>query len=267
VILVCGHYCHDLLIGKDGRETPALGGSASYAAAVLDAFAEPYQVAAKAGADFRHAAQLTHPPRIVAAPTTSFVDDYRTNERHERVEAVCEPLAPSDLPAGPFDVGLAVGVAGEVPLPVLQRMRAICRIVVADAQSLLRIVGAGGSVVLRPPDPRALDQLDWLKASRTEAAFLDVEQLRRRIGVIVTDGPRGCTLFTAASKLHVPAALADELDPTGAGDCFLAGFAIGLRRGLRPERAAALGAWCGARAVEQLGVPRFDASRARLEND
>ena len=260
MILVCGHYCHDLLIAKDGAETPALGGSASYAAAVLDGFGEPYRVAAKAGPDFGYAAQLTHPPRIVAAPTTSFVDDYRADERHERVQAVCEPLEPGDLPPGPFDVGLAFGVAGEVTLPVLERLRSICRIVLADAQSLLRSVAADGGILLRAADPSALAQLDWIKASRTEAAFLDVPRLRTRLGIIVTDGTRGCTLFTASGELHVAATPAVEVDPTGAGDCFLTGFAIGLRRGFSPERAAALGSWCGARAVEQAGVPRLFAT-------
>ncbi|HEY2028454.1 MAG TPA: PfkB family carbohydrate kinase [Myxococcales bacterium] len=259
MILVCGHYCHDLLIAKDGSETRVLGGSASYAAAVLDAFAEPYRVAAKAGPDFRYAAELTHQPRIVPAPTTSFVDDYRMDERHERVEALCDPLAPDDLPQGPFDVGLAFGVAGEVPVPVLQRLRSICRIVLADAQSLLRTIAPDGAVLLRAPQPSALDQLDWLKASRGEAALLDLPQLRGRAGVIVTDGARGCTLLTPSGDLHVPAPPAVEVDPTGAGDCFLTGFAIGLRRGWTPTRAAALGAWCGARAVEQLGVPRLRA--------
>lgn len=259
MILVCGHYCHDLLIARDGTQTRALGGSASYAAAVLDAFAEPYRVAAKAGPDFRYAARLTHPPRIVAAPTTRFVDDYREDERHERVEAVCDALAPDDLPTGPFDVGLAFGVAGEVPAPVLERLRAICRVVLADAQSLMRTIASDGTVLLRAAEPAALAQLDWLKASRAESALLDVHRLRERIGIVVTDGARGCTVLTATSGIHVPATPAAEVDPTGAGDCFLTGFAIGLRRGWSAERAAALGSWCGARAVEQLGVPRLRA--------
>ena len=50
--------------------------------------------------------------------------------------------------------------------------------------------------------------------------------------------------------------------PTGAGDCFLAGFAAGLARGLDPLRAARIGAYCGARAVEQIGVPRLTKVQA-----
>jgi 1D-myo-inositol 3-kinase len=254
VILIAGHYCHDVIIARDGSSTQALGGSASYGSAILDAFGEPYEVAAKVGADFRYAGQVSRKPQVVASPTTSFVDDYRGEERVERVDAVCEPL--TDLPPGPFKAGLAFGVAGEVPLPVLARMREICGVVLADAQSLLRFVDSGVTR-LRPLDPEAVQHLDYLKASRKEAALLDVPALRKRVNLLLTDGPRGCTLLHGDSELHIPAHPAVERDPTGAGDCFLTGFAVGLARGYSDERALHLASWCGARAVEHLGVPRL----------
>ena len=203
MILLAGNYCHDLIIGEDSEETRTLGGSVAYAAAILDAFGEP------------------------------------------------------------FAVGLALGIAGEVPLPVLQRMREICAVVLADAQSLLRRIGPRGEVLLGPLDERAVPQLDWLKASRSEAALLDLAALRRRVRVVVTDGLCGSTLFDADGEAHVQAEPATERDPTGAGDCFLAGFALGLSRGYAPAQAAALGSFCGARAVEHVGVPRL--SRADLQ--
>jgi 1D-myo-inositol 3-kinase len=263
VILLAGNYCHDLIVGKDGTQTRTLGGSAAYAAAILDAFGEPFAVASRVGADFGYASEVSHAARVVAGPTTSFVDDYSEPERRERVEAICEPLSAGDLPEGPFDVGLALGIAGEVTLPVLARMREICRLVLADAQSLLREIGPSGEVLLRQPAPPVLRHLDWLKASRAEAAHLDVPSLLQRVNLIVTDGARGCTVLTASSKEHVPAVPAVvELDPTGAGDCFLAGFALAISRALPPRHAAALGSWCGARAVEHFGVPRLSVTQA-----
>lgn len=265
MILLAGNYCHDLIIGADARETRALGGSVAYAAAILDAFGEPFAVASKVGADFCYASELSHPPRVVAAPTTTFVVDYRETERRERALAVCEPLAPGDLPAGPFDVGLALGIAGEVTASVLERMRDICGLVLADAQSILREIGPSGEVLLRPPHPSVLRHLDWLKASRAEAGHLDVPSLRQGAGLIVTDGPRGSSFVTASSQEHIPAApAAADVDPTGAGDCFLAGFALGLSRGMPPREAAAFGSWCGARAVEHCGVPRLSAAEVRV---
>jgi 1D-myo-inositol 3-kinase len=263
VILLAGHYCHDRIIARDGSEVRTLGGAAAYAAAILDAFGEPFAVAAKVGADFSYGSQVSHPPRVVAGRTTSFVDDYRGGERRERVEAVCAPLSVDDLPAGPFEVGLALGVAGEVPLAVLARMRRICRFVLADAQSLLRSVQPSGEVRLQPLDATTVEHLDYLKASLAETAVLDVPWLRARVSLLVTDGRRGCRLLDASRDLHLPALPADERDPTGAGDCFLAGFALGLARGLDPRRAAELGAFCGARAVEQVGVPRLSEEDIR----
>ena len=54
-ILVAGHYCHDTLLSNAG-EHHALGGSAAYASAILDALGEPCTVAAKVGEDFLYAA-------------------------------------------------------------------------------------------------------------------------------------------------------------------------------------------------------------------
>jgi 1D-myo-inositol 3-kinase len=255
-ILVVGHYCHDTLVQRSG-ETRALGGSAAYSSAVLEAFGEPYDVAAKAGADFAYAAQVSKQPRIVAGRTTSFVDDYRTGERVERCEAVCEALTPADLPRGPYEVGIACAVSCEVTVPVLRRMRALCKVLVADAQGLLREITPDGEVRLKPLPEGAAELLDVLKASRAEAELLDVPSLRQQCALLITDGERGCQLLTATDDHFVAAFPATERDPTGAGDCFLAGAAVGLARGLPLLRAARLGAWCGARAVESVGVPRI----------
>jgi 1D-myo-inositol 3-kinase len=119
----------------------------------------------------------------------------------------------------------------------------------------LRHITPDGQVLLRPLHPEAPSHLDYLKASVSEARLLDVTALRQRLTLLITDGARGLTLVTASSEQHIPAFPAVETDPTGAGDCFLAGFAAGLLKGLPVSEAARQGAWCGARAVEQVGVP------------
>jgi len=260
-ILIAGHYCHDTLLSTSGTHR-ALGGSAAYASAILAALGEPFEVAAKVGTDFLYAAEVLRPPRVVAESTVSFVDDYREGERRARVEAVCEPLWPDDL-RGEFEVGMACGIAGEVLPETLARMRSLCRVMTADAQGLLREISPQGEVRLRPLHPDAAAQLDYLKASRREAQLLDLPALRKRLTLLITEGPLGCALLTAGEEHHLPAFEALEKDPTGAGDCFLAGFAAGLARGLSPLRAARIGAYCGARAVEQVGVPRLTKEQAR----
>jgi len=260
-ILVVGHYCHDTLAGNAGVHR-ALGGSAAYASAVLEALGEPHEVIAKVGADFLYGAEVVRKPLVVAGPTTAFVDDYRGGDRRERVEAVAASIEPEDLPTG-FDIGLACAIAGELPLRTLKRLREVTHVLIADAQSILREISPSGEVMLRAPAQEALALIDVLKADRKEAAALDLRALPQTTTVLITDGARGCALVARHVEVRIDAFPAEEKDPTGAGDCFLAGLAAGLSRGFPPDQAARLGAWGGARAVEQVGVPRIDPAQAR----
>jgi sugar/nucleoside kinase (ribokinase family) len=64
--------------------------------------------------------------------------------------------------------------------------------------------------------------------------------------IVVKRGSRGCTVYRKDGKTDVPAYEVREVDPTGAGDCFDAGFLCGLleNRPIREcaEIAAAVGA-------------------------
>src|SRR5438045_238122 len=254
-ILVVGHYCHGTRV-RNASVEQVLGGSSAYASTILAALGEAHEVVAKVGDDFRYAHEVSRKPAVVPGRTTAFVDAYRGAVRTERVDAVAPAIEPEEL-RGTWDVGLACAIAGEIPLRTLQRLRQISRIVLADAQSILREVTGRGEVVLRPPEPGATEAIDVLKASRDEAQVLDVAALRKRLTLIVTDGARGCTVLNRQGQLSIAAYPAEEKDATGAGDCFLAGVAAGLARGLPVEEAARLGSWCGARAVEHVGVPRL----------
>ena len=70
-------------------------------------------------------------------------------------------------------------------------------------------------------------------------------------------------LITFENQFLIPGDTKGEAEPFGAqshlGDCFLAGFAFGILRGLNPARAARFGNYCGARAVETVGVPKLVA--------
>ncbi len=262
-VLVVGNYCHDLLRHGPGRETHALGGSAAYISSVLDAVGLDYTVAAVAGEDFRYADQVRHPPRVVPGTlTTQFIADLGGEARTLYVGAKSEPLRPEDITVD-ARVALACGVAGEVLPETLLRVSERARHVLADAQGLLRTLEANGRVAnMRledTPFDGLLERLRVLKASEEEALAMDIEQVRQRTCLVVTRGRRGCTVLTADARIDVPAVPAEEVDVTGAGDCFLAGFALGLLRELPLERCAALANWFGAQAVTQLGVPKLDA--------
>jgi len=278
-IVVAGNYSHDTFLGGDtpiGGDTmescppsalldaegrSQLGGSAAYVSAVLRAARADFAVVANVGDDFRYADRVP-PARVVpGARTTSFVNDYRTGERVATLRAMAPPVQPDDLRES-CAVGMAVAIAGEIPKATLLRLRELSGVLLADAQGFVRTFDAAGRVLHGAPPSdlfAALERVDYLKVGRAEAPALDLARLRRSCTILLTDGPRGCTLLSATEERHVPAFAAREVDPTGAGDCFLAGFAVGLLRGHDPTRAARLGSWCAARSIESPGLPTFTA--------
>jgi len=281
-VVVAGNYSHDTIIGGDTMQwcppsaippiavqaRSELGGSAAYVSAVLRAAGVDFAVVANVGDDFRYADRVP-PARVVpGARTTSFVDDYRSGERIATLRAAAPTLRPEDLRES-CTVGMAVAVAAEIPAATLLRLRVLSGVLLADAQGFVRAFDPAGRVLHRAPDPdllAALTQVDYLKVGRAEAAALDLALLRRSCTILLTEGARGCTVLSADAELHVPPFPAREVDPTGAGDCFLAGFAIGLLRGWPPPRAARLGNWCGARSVESSGVPNLPALPADVSD-
>ncbi len=71
--------------------------------------------------------------------------------------------------------------------------------------------------------------------------------------VVVTQGKHGCTVYAPGETHTVPAFAVQEVDPTGAGDCFDAGFLVQWLAGKSLVEAARFANACGALAVTQQG--------------
>lgn len=84
--------------------------------------------------------------------------------------------------------------------------------------------------------------------------------------IVLKRGAKGATVYSRSGGIPVPAAPATEVDPTGAGDCFDAGFLSGLIRGLSPRQAASVAAKAGAANAEAFGPMegRIDESLLRV---
>ena len=95
-----------------------------------------------------------------------------------------------------------------------------------------------------------LDELapDILFATEAEWELLGGAYLSAPTGVLKR-GPRGCSVFTADSKLDFAALAVDVVDPTGAGDALAAGFLLGGSL----EEAARRGIEAAARCVAKVG--------------
>jgi 1D-myo-inositol 3-kinase len=258
--LVVGHYCHDTLYHAHGGTSATLGGSASYISTVLSALGVGCQVVSKVGADFKYHSQIPYPAEEVSLfQTTQFIADFRSGERVGRVDVLCESIFPENIPSDlTFELGLAVGIVGEVLPETLDAIADRSRFVLCDVQGMIRKIQDGRVGFQRLEEteyfPR-LGKITYLKANRQESEWMNLEEVRKHTCVLVTEGKDGCTVYLPDREFRVPAFPATEVDPTGAGDCFLAGFAAGLLRGHSLEKAVLLGNYCGALAVQQVGIP------------
>lgn len=271
--LVVGNYCHDVL-HRDGCVTgETLGGAAAFISNVLDSLSpSPTHYVSKVGTDFSYS--VSHPPLVSASSLTTlfhahFPDSlsdagYHGDRVLKRVHA-CDPIEPSDLSnlRERFEFGLAVAVAGEIPIETLERMIELCRVVFVDVQGLIRSFDpADGTVGLVPlnatPFFNLLPRIGFLKVSSDEAPFVDIEEVRNWSCVVVTQGKDGCSVYWRDGESHVAPFPANQLDPTGAGDSFFGGFVVGLLWGLTVPDAAVLGNLLGSLTVGQVGVPKFD---------
>ena len=66
-------------------------------------------------------------------------------------------------------------------------------------------------------------------------------------------GAAGCTVYAAGKRIDVPGFEVQEVDPTGAGDCFNAAFLVGLEESWPLEQVARFACAAGALAVTKQG--------------
>jgi sugar/nucleoside kinase (ribokinase family) len=71
--------------------------------------------------------------------------------------------------------------------------------------------------------------------------------------VVLKQGVQGCRIFEHGSEIEVPGFVVAEIDPTGAGDAFCAGFTVAVLDGMRPPQAGRFANAVGALAVTKQG--------------
>jgi 2-dehydro-3-deoxygluconokinase len=86
--------------------------------------------------------------------------------------------------------------------------------------------------------------------------------------VVLKRGARGAFVGVDGTPVEItPQPALPSVDPVGAGDGFDAGYLAATMLGIDPIAAARCGAWCGARAVEQLGEHTGYPTRAELPTE
>lgn len=143
----------------------------------------------------------------------------------------------------------------------------------AIAACLALAKSAGATTLLNPSPYRSLDAgilsyVDYVVVNETEAARLAAESgvpierladalsgLRGApVSVVLTRGSKGAACICVGSTVHQTAFAVQAQDCIGAGDAFLAGFAVALARGATVAEALRDGAGCGAIVASRCGV-------------
>jgi sugar/nucleoside kinase (ribokinase family) len=83
--------------------------------------------------------------------------------------------------------------------------------------------------------------------------------------VVVKRGKDGCSFYDAHGETHFPAFAVEELDPTGAGDCFGATYIACRSQGMAVDKALRYACASGALAVTVKGPMEGTATRAELD--
>ena len=148
-------------------------------------------------------------------------------------------------------------------------------------EALRRVKRAGGRVSV-DPNVRAEASTDAVLASirslvqqadvvlpsegELDALGLDEAELLGAGAVVCTTlAAEGARVRCGALDVHVPAPAANDVDPTGAGDIFAAGFVAATLRGADPVAAAQVGCAIAARSVETLGTMESSIDALEVE--
>jgi len=83
--------------------------------------------------------------------------------------------------------------------------------------------------------------------------------------VVLKNGPAGCTIYSPEGRQAVPGFIVEEIDPTGAGDCFSAAFIAGLEAGWSLKVVGRFANAAGALAVTQMGPMEGAPTRFQVE--
>ncbi|CAK2428111.1 Tagatose kinase [Vibrio crassostreae] len=82
--------------------------------------------------------------------------------------------------------------------------------------------------------------------------------------IVLKQGSKGAAVFTPNSVAEIPAFLVDEIDPTGAGDCFGGAYIACRVKGMGIEESLSIAAQCGARSVTFKGPMEGTSTREEL---
>ena len=240
-IVLVGHVAHDLQ--SDG--SLRLGGTVTYAALLAQHHGLRIGILTSAPAQVIAELQTCIPTAdicVVPSPTaTVFENVYGPTGRVQYLRDRAAPLTLVHLPESwrTAPITLLGPIADEIAPEFAAMLRGPLR--AATPQGWLRAWGVDGRVTSIPwgtadaITPSLTDLIlseeDLAIAAGMQDGTPHVAQWAEHIPrVVLTDGPRGATLWHHGVPQHIPAFPVAEVDPTGAGDTFACAYLITLQR-------------------------------------
>jgi 1D-myo-inositol 3-kinase len=230
--LVIGHVTQD--VDPDAPAGYVIGGTASYASLAVRNLGRRVAVLTRCAAlpelpDYLSGVALRCLPADV---TTTFENRYTARGREQYVRAAAPAIPADAIPESWRTVPVAhLGpVAQEVPAELAEGF-APTTLLGATPQGWLRAWGEDGRVRPAPwrEAERILAGVDVLVFSLEDMRG-DRDLVRRYAEMarlaVVTENRRGCVVWQGGRQERFPAFVANEVDPTGAGDVFAAAFLL-----------------------------------------
>lgn len=230
--LVIGHITKDLV--TDGF---TIGGTVTYAAVTARNLGQRAAIVTSAEADLvlPRVFDGIEVIRMPAQATTTFRNIYTNGTRQQYVSDLADPIGPDAIPPewrrvplihlGPLVREMDESLVHQFPDSW----------VVATPQGWFRSWDEKGHISLSrwPGAERLLPHLTALVLSEEDVRGDHPSCIERYAALartlVVTQGPRGATVYHAGQTRHFPTRPAREVDVTGAGDVFAAAFLIRLR--------------------------------------
>jgi sugar/nucleoside kinase (ribokinase family) len=233
---------------------PRLGGAPVYAARALHLLGHAGILATKLADEDRPRLAALRTPVIArsAARTIGFRIENNGERRLMEIDQLGEPWTEADVAGW---LGKALASAEWVHAGALTRddfpaatLAALgrARMLSLDGQALVRRAAVGTLVLDGDYDREVLRHVDVLKLAREELEALGLELVDASLGslgvreVVVTLGGAGAVVYADGLAEHVPTIPLAGIDPTGAGDAWMAAYAAYRLRRHSPVSAARL---------------------------
>ncbi|MEW5985558.1 MAG: PfkB family carbohydrate kinase [Chloroflexota bacterium] len=227
--LVIGHVARDLTPAG-----PVAGGTVTYAGRTAVALGCRTAALTSVAPDFDLAWALPdlRVHSVAAAHTTTFENVYTPHGRRQTLHARAQSLTAADVPAawerapivhlGPIANEIDVemislfsnSLVGMTPQGWLRRWNGEGHVYATEWPAAPDVLPLAAAVILSEEDLLNQTMLD------------DYRRWSRLL--VLTQGPRGCTVFCRDDVRQFPAPKVTQVEPTGAGDIFAAAFLIRL---------------------------------------